>query len=71
MRTGAFPQTILKKKTVKPVQEIEEAHKVESEAEPEVEAPEEAADLAGAFDDAFGSDSDEAPPAKKEAPPPR
>merc|ERR1711935_942823 len=38
---------------------------VEEVSEEEVVVPDDAADMAGAFDDAFGSDSDEAPPVKK------
>ena len=71
IRAGDFPSTIEKKKTAKPVvqQQIVEAHKAESVeevVEEEVVVPDDAADMAGAFDDAFGSDSDEAPPVKAE-----
>lgn len=75
IKAGDFPNKIAKKKTVKPVpqQVVVEAPapKSESAEEENYVAPDEAADMAADFDDAFASDSDEAPPVKKEAPAPK
>ena len=65
MKAGDFPAVIQGKKE-EPVQHVQEAH--EAPAEEEVEIPDDAADLAAGFDDAFGSDSDDAPAQKNEAP---
>ena len=65
METGNFP-AVLQTKKEEPVKHVQEAH--EAQEEEAVDIPDDAADLAAGFDDAFGSDSDDAPPAKTEAP---